>query len=82
MYGALVMFEDEFIHIVAISFTSLVLTELIMVALTIRTWHYIMALAELLSFGLYILSLIVLKDYFGESQMNMVLTPFMNFSTF
>ncbi|PNF40229.1 putative phospholipid-transporting ATPase IIB [Cryptotermes secundus] len=64
MYGALVMFEDEFIHIVAISFTSLVLTELIMVALTIRTWHYIMALAELLSFGLYILSLIVLKDYF------------------
>lgn len=68
MYGALVMFEDEFIHIVAISFTSLVLTELIMVALTIRTWHYIMVLAELLSLGLYILSLIVLKDYFGESQ--------------
>lgn len=64
MYGALVMFEDEFIHIVAISFTSLVLTELIMVALTIRTWHYIMALAELLSLGLYILSLIILKDYF------------------
>lgn len=66
MYGALVMFEDEFIHIVAISFTSLVLTELIMVALTVRTWHYIMVLAELLSLGLYILSLIVLKDYFGE----------------
>ncbi|XP_021914098.1 probable phospholipid-transporting ATPase IIB isoform X4 [Zootermopsis nevadensis] len=64
MYGALVMFEDEFIHIVAISFTSLVLTELIMVALTVRTWHYIMVLAELLSLGLYILSLVVLKDYF------------------
>jgi prepilin signal peptidase PulO-like enzyme (type II secretory pathway) len=68
MYGALVMFEDEFIHIVAISFTSLVLTELIMVALTVRTWHYIMVLAELLSLGLYILSLIVLKDYFGECR--------------
>jgi len=66
MYGALVMFEDEFIHIVAISFTSLVLTELIMVALTVRTWHYIIVLAELLSLGLYILSLIVLKDYFGK----------------
>jgi phospholipid-translocating ATPase len=39
MYGALVLFEDEFIHIVAISFTALILTELIMVALTIRTWH-------------------------------------------
>lgn len=39
MYGALVLFEDEFIHIVSISFSALILTELIMVALTIRTWH-------------------------------------------
>jgi phospholipid-translocating ATPase len=39
MYGALILFKDEFIHIVAISFTALILTELIMVALTIRTWH-------------------------------------------
>ena len=39
MYGALVLFVDEFIHIVAISFSALILTELIMVALTIRTWH-------------------------------------------
>lgn len=67
MYGALLLFEDEFIHIVAISFSSLVLTELIMVALNIRTWHYIMVLAELLSLGLYILSLVVLHDYFGKS---------------
>lgn len=66
MYGALLLFEDEFIHIVAISFSSLVLTELIMVALNIRTWHYIMVLAELLSLGLYILSLVVLHDYFGK----------------
>lgn len=39
MYGALILFEDEFIHIVAISFSALILTELIMVALTVRTWH-------------------------------------------
>ncbi|XP_063217955.1 probable phospholipid-transporting ATPase IIB isoform X2 [Bacillus rossius redtenbacheri] len=67
MYGALVLFEDEFIHIVAISFTALILTELIMVALTIRTWHYIMILAELISLALYILSLIVLKDFFDAN---------------
>lgn len=66
MYGALLLFEDEFIHIVAISFTSLILTELIMVALNIRTWHYLMVLAELFSLGLYGLSLIVLHDYFGK----------------
>jgi len=64
MYGALVLFEDEFIHIVAISFTALILTELIMVALTIRRWHILMALAELLSLGLYILTLVIFKDYF------------------
>nr|CAI5820213.1 unnamed protein product [Callosobruchus analis] len=64
MYGALLLFEDEFIHIVAISFTSLILTELIMVALNIRTWHYLMMLAELFSLGLYGLSLVVLHDYF------------------
>ncbi|KAK0085310.1 hypothetical protein PV326_005945 [Microctonus aethiopoides] len=64
MYGALVMFEDEFIHIVAISFSALVLTELIMVALTIRTWHHIMVFAELISLALYLLSLFVLRDYF------------------
>lgn len=43
MYGALVLFEDEFIHIVSISFSALILTELIMVALTIRTWHRLVA---------------------------------------
>lgn len=64
MYGALLLFEDEFIHIVAISFTSLILTELIMVALNIRTWHWLMILAELFSLALYGLSLIVLHDYF------------------
>ncbi|XP_033225307.1 probable phospholipid-transporting ATPase IIA isoform X2 [Belonocnema kinseyi] len=64
MYGALIMFEDEFIHIVAISFSALVLTELIMVALTIRTWHHLMIIAEVFSLALYLLSLVVLKDYF------------------
>lgn len=48
MYGALILFEDEFIHIVAISFSALILTELIMVALTIRTWH---RFVELLKYG-------------------------------
>ncbi|XP_055848334.1 probable phospholipid-transporting ATPase IIA isoform X1 [Episyrphus balteatus] len=64
MYGALILFEDEFIHIVAISFSALILTELIMVALTIRTWHRLMVLAELFSLTLYLLSLAVLHEYF------------------
>lgn len=38
MLVSLVLFETEFLNIVSISFTSLVLNELIMVALEITTW--------------------------------------------
>ncbi|XP_055302902.1 probable phospholipid-transporting ATPase IIA isoform X2 [Sitodiplosis mosellana] len=64
MYGALILFESEFIHIVSISFSALILTELIMVALTIRTWHRLMVIAEIFSLLLYVLSLAILHDYF------------------
>ncbi|XP_065828760.1 probable phospholipid-transporting ATPase IIB isoform X2 [Oscarella lobularis] len=66
MYGALLLFDSEFIHIVAITFTSLILTELLMVALTIRTWHVLMILAELASFGIYVISLVILNEYFDS----------------
>lgn len=66
MYGALLLFEDEFIHIVAISFSSLILTELIMVALNIRTWHVLMILAELFSLAVYGISLILFHEYFDS----------------
>lgn len=66
IFGGLILFEEQFIHVVSITFTSLVITELLMVALTVRTWHWLMVLAELLSLSLYIASLVVLRDYFGE----------------
>uniref|UniRef100_A0A8C5KI49 Phospholipid-transporting ATPase n=1 Tax=Jaculus jaculus TaxID=51337 RepID=A0A8C5KI49_JACJA len=64
MYGALLLFEAEFVHVVAISFTALILTELLMVALTIRTWHWLMVVAEFLSLGCYVASLAFLNEYF------------------
>lgn len=70
MYGALILFEDEFIHIVAISFSALILTELVMVALTIRTWHRLMVLAEIFSLLLYLISLAVFHEYFGMMGMD------------
>eukprot|EP00795_Rhopilema_esculentum_P001806 gene1806-16293_t len=66
IFGALLLFEDDFIHIVSISFTSLILTELLMVALTIRTWHWLMAVAEVCSLAVYIASVVVLRKYFDE----------------
>ncbi|XP_076411715.1 putative phospholipid-transporting ATPase IIB isoform X18 [Peromyscus maniculatus bairdii] len=70
MYGALVLFEAEFVHVVAISFTALILTELLMVALTIRTWHWLMVVAEFLSLGCYVASLAFLNEYFGIGRVS------------
>ena len=39
MIIALVLFENEFLNIVAISFTASILNELIMVALEITKWY-------------------------------------------
>lgn len=71
MYGALLLFESEFVHIVAISFTSLILTELLMVALTIQTWHWLMTVAELLSLACYIASLVFLHEFIGETPLHL-----------
>lgn len=66
MYGAMLLFEEELIHVVSISFTSLILTELLMVGLTVRTWHPLMVVAQFLSLGFYALS-VIFMHYFGES---------------
>lgn len=66
IYGALWLFDEDFVHVVSITFTALILTELLMVALTIRTWHWAMAVAEVFSLAIYIASLIVLRNYFGK----------------
>lgn len=72
MYGAMLLFEDELIHVVSISFTSLILTELLMVGLTVRTWHPLMIVAHFLSLGFYALS-IIFMHYFGKgSLINMI----------
>uniref|UniRef100_A0A669C9D8 Phospholipid-transporting ATPase n=1 Tax=Oreochromis niloticus TaxID=8128 RepID=A0A669C9D8_ORENI len=71
MYGALVLFESEFVHVVAISFTALILTELLMVALTIRTWHWLMVVAEFFSLGCYLASLAFLNEYFGIGRVSL-----------
>ncbi|XP_030203043.1 putative phospholipid-transporting ATPase IIB isoform X2 [Gadus morhua] len=71
MYGALVLFESEFLHVVAISFTALILTELLMVALTVRTWHWLMVLAQGLSLLFYVCSLFFLNEYFGIGRISL-----------
>ncbi|KAF8548430.1 phospholipid-translocating P-type ATPase [Imleria badia] len=64
MLVSLVLFETEFLNIVSISFTSLVLNELIMVALEITTWHTYMVISEVVTLFFYVISIAFLPEYF------------------
>lgn len=67
MIASLVLFEADFLNIVSISFTALVLNELIMVAVEVTTWHTLMILSEVFTLALYIISIAFLPEYFGTS---------------
>ncbi|MBW0472907.1 hypothetical protein O181_012622 [Austropuccinia psidii MF-1] len=67
MILSLILFENEFINIVSISFTSLILTELLMVALEITTWHRYMIVAEVVTLMIYFVSMAFLPEYFDFS---------------
>jgi len=70
MLLSLYLFESEFLHIVAISYTALVINELIMVALEVTTWHTYMILSEVLTAVVYFGSMAVLPAYFGQPMLS------------
>ncbi|WAQ89635.1 hypothetical protein PtA15_11A325 [Puccinia triticina] len=67
MILSLILFENEFLNIVSISFTSLILTELLMVALEITTWHRYMIVAEVVTLLIYLTSMAFLPEFFDLS---------------
>ncbi|GBE86868.1 Probable phospholipid-transporting ATPase [Sparassis crispa] len=67
MIMSLILFENEFLNIVSISFTALILNELIMVALEITTWHIYMIISEIVTLLLYVVSIAFLPEYFDLS---------------
>ncbi|PPR03047.1 hypothetical protein CVT24_012435 [Panaeolus cyanescens] len=67
MIMSLVLFENEFLHIVSISFTALILNELLMVALEITTWHIYMVISEIVTLFFYVISIAFLPEYFDLS---------------
>lgn len=66
MILSLWLFEDEFIRIVSISFTSLILNELFMVCLEVSTWHIYMIVAQLSALSVYITSMYYLPGTFHK----------------
>jgi phospholipid-translocating ATPase len=67
MIVSLVLFERELINILSISFTALILNELIMVALEINTWHVYMVMSEVITLGVYCISMAFLPEFFDLS---------------
>lgn len=61
---AIWLFDDQFLRIVSISFTALIMNELLMVALEISTWHRVMIVSQVLTLFVYIGSMWLLPDYF------------------
>jgi phospholipid-translocating ATPase len=72
MILAIILFERNFSNIVSITFTSLILCELLNVALEVHQWHGYMIGAQLLSIVIYIASLFVLDSYFGRNKHNYI----------
>jgi len=64
MVLSIILFEGSMLNIVAITFTTLVLTELLNVAFEIHTWHWLMIVSEIVTLFIYFLSMVVLKSYF------------------
>ncbi|OAF65750.1 hypothetical protein A3Q56_06539 [Intoshia linei] len=67
MYGSYLMFESEFSHIVSITFTALMMTEMAIVAVKIQNWHWLMVGSILLSICIYIIAMTILSTTFDVS---------------
>ncbi|EKE42586.1 hypothetical protein ENUP19_0083G0009 [Entamoeba nuttalli] len=67
MFLCMVLFKDTFLNIVSISFTALILIQLINVGFTIRRWNWIILGSEIFSIAIYFISFFVLKSYFDLS---------------
>lgn len=64
MVLAVFLFDQSIYQIVSITFTTLILTELINVALEINSWVWMIAVAEVASLLIYIISIAALPSYF------------------
>ncbi len=65
MLLSLFLFDNNLINIVSITFTALILTELLNVAFEVHRWNKWMALSEAATLLIYFLSMVILKMYFG-----------------
>ena len=66
MVLSILLFEDNLINIISITFTALILIELINISLVIQHWQLLIVFAEVTTFSIYFLSILLLPTYFSS----------------
>ena len=69
---AMIFFNDSYVNIVTITFTTLILIELLNVYTQIHNMNMQMALVMIATLVTYFMSIILLKSYFETSYMDKV----------
>ena len=64
MIGAVLLFEDNFVNIVSITFTTLIFIEIINVYLEIHKLHYVMIISFISTIAIYLITMVALRATF------------------
>ena len=67
MLGTVIFFSESFTNIVTITFSALIITELLNIFSTINKLNWKMFVAALFTLGSYVMSIVFLREYFDTS---------------
>lgn len=65
---SIIVFENSFFELVTITFTSLILIEMLNIATSVRKWHYAIKVSIAMSFIIYGCCLVFLRHFFMLSE--------------
>lgn len=68
MFFAFTIFDDSFVDIVTITFTSLIVTELFNVYTTLTKLSKIVFVSQIFTLGIYVLSIIFFREFIDVSR--------------
>ena len=67
MIGAVLLFEDNFVNIVSITFTTLIFIEIINVYLEVHKLHIVMVISFISTIAIYLTTMVILRTTFDVS---------------
>jgi len=70
MLGSLELFEDSFLEIVTITFSALIVAEILNVYTELHKLHPVMIMCQVATFGIYVLTVFVLRTYIDVDKIS------------